>query len=260
MQNIGEAWSVLLQMREAFVHDLPLRIQKLEQYILTLQSPHDAEEFKTSFADLLRETHSLKGIGGSFGLPFITAVCHHLEEAYRKVDSEQASLPPTLANYFLEYIDILNDTVTILESESGFGSLEQRLHALKQKRVNGFSGLLLTASRSTYQLCQSITSEHNAVEWRRMDDAYEALGVLLQEHFDLIVCSHELARLSGEAFIAALRLSPGVNRHTPILLVSSSDASPLPRHIGADYVLHRDQEFVSNLSNALAQLIKQLAA
>ena len=255
--ELSDAWQILLQMRENFVHELPARIEKLEQQILDLQNPDD---FKSQFSDLLRDTHSLKGAGGTYGLPFVSAVCHHLEEAYVKLDSSLSQLPATHIQHFLEYIDIMKDTILVLESGSDFSKLEYRLRRLKQKRLRGFSALLISASRSVQQLCDSVGNDTYQIEWRKVEDAYQALGLLLQEHFDLIVLSNELARLSGEGVIAAIRLSAGINRQTPMVLISSSDSLTLPAALGADYVVKRDTQFVENLTEALANIARQLAA
>jgi len=255
--KLNEAWQLLLQVRKTFVAELPARIERMESQIIALREPGD---FKHQFADLVRDTHSLKGSGGTYGLPFITSVCHNLEDAFLVVDARQERLSEIEMAHFLEYIDIMKDAIETLELSNDFSGLEKRLHSLKQKRINGFSALLLSASRSLSQLCRSVANEGPTVEWRVMEDGYDALGVLFQECFDLIVMSNELERMTGEAVIAALRLSNGVNRHTPIILVSSSQSLHLPREIGPNYLVKRDSGFVDSLSHALTGVIKQLVA
>jgi len=253
----NEARQLLLQLRENFINELPARLEKLEQLVLHLKQPQD---FTTQLGELLRQTHSLKGSGGSYGLPFISSVCHHLEEAYLSIDSSQSKLSPALLDHFLEYIDIMKDAIVLLQHNGDISHLENRLHGLKQKRVSGLSALLISSSRSVGQICRSAISQEHQVEWCIVDDAYQALGILLQEHFDFIVLSNELARLSGEAVIAALRLSAGVNRQTPVILISSSESLRRLADIHIDYVVKRDGRFVESLSQALAQVAARLAA
>lgn len=255
--ELNDAWQLLLQMRENFVQELPLRIEKLEQLILDLKQP---KAFTVQLAELMRETHSLKGSGGTYGLPFISSVCHHLEEAYLGIDSSQAQLSESMLNHFLEYIDVMKDALALLENDSDFSRLETRLHDLKDKRLVGFSALLISASRSVQQLCRSLVADLHHIDWRQVEDGYVALGHLLQEHFDFIVMSNELARLSGEGVLAALRLSAGINRHTPVILLSSSDSLTVPEQFRADIVVKRDGDFMTSLSQALSHVVSKLAA
>lgn len=253
----NKARQMLLQLRENFVNELPARIENLEQLLLNLQR---AEDFNAQFGQLLRETHSLKGAGGSYGLPFVTSVCHHLEEAYSGIDASQCNLSASLLNHLLEYIDILKDALSLPQNENDFSGLETRLHGLKEKRVSGISALLISSSRSVQELCRSALNDEYPIEWRNIDDGYEALGLLLQEHFDFIVMSNELARLSGEAVIAAVRLSAGINRHTPVVLVSSSPSLRLPAEFRANYTVKRDGQLLQSLPQALLQVVGQMAA
>ena len=65
---------VLAGMRDTFVGDLPDRCDLLEDCVLMFgQGDED------TFDELFRHIHSLKGAGGTFGLPVITRICHQFE-------------------------------------------------------------------------------------------------------------------------------------------------------------------------------------
>jgi len=65
---------LLAGMRDDFIRELPERCDLIEESVLAMgQDPAGALD------DLFCHVHSLKGSGGTFGVPLITRICHQFE-------------------------------------------------------------------------------------------------------------------------------------------------------------------------------------
>lgn len=94
----------MLELRQVFLEEALERLNDLSRHILRLEeSPEDREVVN----ELFRIYHSLKGTGGTYGFPVVSAVAHELETL---IDSSRKSGRPfssAAIDLMLESVDVL---------------------------------------------------------------------------------------------------------------------------------------------------------
>lgn len=239
--------ALLARMRADFLAELPERCGRMEEAVLALEKKKPG-----AFDELYRLVHSLKGTGGTFGLPVITAICHQFESF---ISEAAPHFNQRAANFALSYLDLLRradeaagqdlDVTTAIER-----NLEQLRKASMQKRA---SVLLVEPSAAMNNLCQGALA---ALSLRMVsqDRGMSALEQLLHEPFDLLVASRELPDLNATALVAALRESNSRNRDIPVILISSNPA-PLSPHLSIRAMIRRDPQLVPTLTRYAAEAL-----
>ncbi len=217
MRNASE---LLEKLKQGFVADLPDRINDIETDILALAR---SNEFAEDFHEAYRKIHSLKGSGGTFGLPIITTVCHQLEDVIGLVEGLPEKYTIELQNRLLAYVDLLRQSqALIVQGQSDFSAITDKLNKL----LNSYSAhrgrvLIVDASKVTQEMCAQAVEQVNG-ESVVMSDGYQALVRLLTEKFDVLITGVEIGMLSGPALISAIKISGGVNRDIPAIVITSS--------------------------------------
>lgn len=204
--NSDTLQQMLLQLRKAFLEDMPEKLEHLENLLLDIEKKGATTEL---FNEIYRITHSLKGSGGTHGLHIITTICHQLEDLLNTTDNGKNFTSP-LINASLKYVDILRmATAKIQEGNESHSQIEEQLSILrKQLAPKMFSILIVDNSKLFTQiLLQSIA--HLPLRPVVMSDGLQALMRILTEPFDLLVTTNEIPVLNGIALIGALKLSGG---------------------------------------------------
>ncbi len=237
---------LLIGMRDDFVEELPERCDFLEESVLTLK-----RNAANSFDELYRRVHSLKGSGGTFGLPLVTSICHQFESF---ISVARGHFDPLAISHALSYVDLLRRVAEMPADSAAAAAIE---HDLEQLRISSMPGcasvLLIEPSIATRKFCQGVL----ASLWVRLvsqDRGLPALELLLHQPFDLLIAARELPDLNALALIAALRESGSRNKDIPVILISSSSA-PVPAYLNIRATIKRDAEFVSTLARCAGDVL-----
>lgn len=241
---------MLLQLRNAFLEDMPDKIERLENLLLGMEkNGADSEAFNETY----RIVHSLKGSGGTHGLHIITTVCHQLEDLLN-ITEGGTKFTPKLIALSLNYVDLLLTTYKhIRAGDDGYPLIESRLAELRQKLApKRFPVLLVDDSKLSANICLQTLAElpvHATV----VHDGLQALARALTEPFELIITANEIPRLSGVALVGAIKLSDTRSKRIKtILLTSNKDvASARKRATDADYTILKDAKLPQNLGAAV---------
>lgn len=239
--------SVLAEMQAGFLDELPERCNRVETQVLDLE-----RGVSGALDELYRLVHSLKGAGGTFGLPLVSTICHQFEnwigETSGHGDQRQASIG-------LRYVDLLRRFAAREgRTDAAIAQLEDDLERLRQQSTQGRSSVLLVEpSEVTRKLYQGVFASKN-IRVLAVSRGLEALESLLHEPVDLLVTSRELPDLNALAVVAALREARVRNSDIPAILVSSSQA-PVPDYLRIDARLARDPKLVANLVKEVEHLL-----
>jgi len=239
--------ALLAQMRADFLAELPERCDRMEENVLALEQKKEG-----AFDELFRQVHSLKGSGGTFGLPVITTICHQFESFISEVAphfNQQA------ANFALNYLDLLRRSGKLAAPSSEVATtLEQDLEQLRSASMpKRASVLLVEPSAAMSKLFQGALASL-PLRLVKEDRGMSALEQLLHEPFDLLLASRELPDLNATALVAALRESDCHNKDIPVILISSNPA-PISRHLGIRAMIRRDPQLVPNLARYTAEVL-----
>ena len=238
---------LLAQMRDDFVGELPERCDVLEECVLALgRGTADA------FDELFRHIHSLKGSGGTFGLPIISSICHQFESF---VSAVRGRFDPLAVSQALSYVDLLRRVAEAPERDGVFAiAMDQDLEKLRISSMPGCASVLLVEpSIATRKFCQGVL-EPLSVRLVNQDGGLSALELLLYQPFDLLVAARELPDLNALALVAALRESGCRNKDIPVILISSN-ATPPPAYLNINATIKRDAQFVSTLARCAGDVL-----
>jgi two-component system, chemotaxis family, sensor kinase CheA len=92
------------EFREIYKTTSEERLQRLESGLLHLERHPDDE---ANLAELLRETHSLKGDSRSAGIDPVAALAHCLEDVLIAIQRQELELTPALSDQFYQSLDAI---------------------------------------------------------------------------------------------------------------------------------------------------------
>jgi len=243
--------SLLLQMRNDFLQQIPERCDRLDELILTLEKSPDNRE---AFNELFRGVHSLKGSGGTHGLSIMTTICHQLENFLTDTD-EQQGFGSTFATRALSYVDLLR-RVEILAQEAtpNYAVIEADLDILRQAVLqNRKTGLIVESSTTMSEFYKHALHEL-PVQLLVENNGLAALERLLNEPFDFVIVAREINKLNGIALMAALRANKMKNKDIPAFLVSSTHED-IPKSAAFNAIILRDNKMSSSLLAAVKTVL-----
>jgi HPt (histidine-containing phosphotransfer) domain-containing protein/CheY-like chemotaxis protein len=239
--------ALLAGMRAQFLNALPERCDQFNSLILALESTSGQED---SFNELYRGIHSLKGTGGTHGLPIITTLCHQLESLLTEAHTRK-SFDDTFVTHAFAYIDLLRQIETIgHQINPDYTTIEASLATLRPAAPSRHkTGLIVESSAfmsGFYQQLLQALPLHLSLE----PNGLTALARLLNEPFDIVIVGREITELNGIALMAALRASRTPNQHIPALLITSK-LDAIPDHARFNAILTRDPTLADNLVAAV---------
>lgn len=241
--NANALQDLLANMREQFLKNLPERCDQFNSLVLTLESTSGHDD---SFNELYRGIHSLKGAGGTHGLPVITRLCHQLESLLTETHIRK-NFDETFATRAFAHIDLLRQIETIgHQINPDYTAIEASLATLRPAAQSHHkTGLIVESSAfmsGFYQQILQTLPLHLSIE----PNGLTALARLLNEPFDIVIVGREITELNGIALMAALRASRTPNQHIPALLITSK-LDAIPDHTRFNAILTRDPALADNL-------------
>ncbi len=218
---MGSTANVLEKLKQNFISELPEKIDDIEEHILACS---EGDDFEASFQEAYRKTHSLKGIGGTFGVPVITSICHQLEDVLTLWDKESLGMAGPHQSRCLDYVDLLRQAYEVLrEGGDDFEPVREHLRQFQKEDCNNkLRVLLVDGSRTTREICKKTIAPYH-VEIVEMSDGYEALGRLLNEHFDVLIASKEIGLLNGQMLISIVAGLALDKRDMKTIMITSSN-------------------------------------
>ena len=244
---------LLSTLKDNFLAEIPDRCDDIEDYILALEKD---DEFADAFKALFRSIHSLKGSGGTMGLPIITSISHQFEDLLSDIDGDKAKVNPNSIDFMLKYNDLLKTTSKSLASQTlEEDSVKKTLESLKAASyVKKGTCLLVEPSK---MMLRAVTKalEKQSYHVTTVPSGIVALERLLNESFDVLITSKETPVLNGVALISALRKSETKHAKLPCILTTSKDISSLDIDgMNISAVVKKDKSFADNLSSEIQKL------
>lgn len=241
--------ALMLQMTGSFLHELPEKCHQLEALILKLEEP--TANHRAVFDELYRKVHSVKGTGGTLGLPIVTSICHALENSLTAAHGNYAS---PFADNCLKYIDLLLQVPEA--SERGNVTLiQETLDSLTMANGGELSVLVIEPSKTFAHSYRKVLQECHARE-TLVTTGMKALEMLLLEKFDAIITARHLSDISSFGVLCGIRYSDNRNRTTPTIVLAS-DTANIPPCVSLDHVVKRDGLMLENIHKILRHIQEQ---
>jgi chemotaxis protein histidine kinase CheA len=240
---------LIAELQVEFLDELPRRCNDLEDAVMSLESQQPG-----AFDELFRQVHSLKGTGGGVGVQMITTICHQFESF---ISEAKVSFDRKAASTALAYIDLLRIPIEKAGREqAGISAIEHSLDQMREASLSGRATILVVEPSSTVRALYQREFSNTMTRVHALKTGIGALERLLQEPFDLLIISRELADLNAVAVVAAVRESRSRNSSIPVIMVSSNTA-PVPAYLSVNALVRRDVQLVPKLVNYINEVISR---
>ncbi len=247
--------SILSVLRDDYIADLPVRLQEMENQVLSLEENHKFEE---QYEALFRNVHSIKGSAGTHGLFILSRICHRFED-HLTVKKQSTVLNHQEASHLLLFVDLLvSAREKITQGSDIFTAIEQKLEDLEEQVFKDVVKILVVGqSCSIIRVISEVLNEY-PIQISTSSDGLQSLDKLVHDKFDLMFIGMELPMLNGFSVIAATRMSKSINSNLPIILLTSNmDIKVDTSSLAIDCVIQRDAKLVANIESAFKNLIKK---
>ena len=246
MDDVGQ---LLEHLREGFLEDMPLRVQKIEAEVML-------SEKVSSYDELFRMVHSLKGTAGSYSFYEITKIAHGMEDVMLALlkKGEFGSRPSI--DILLKFIDIIRETTTsLIESGSAPLDIDERVEALRAVIFKENINILVVEPSKLYASLIEYSLQKLAANFTFKHDGLSALDSLLLNKYDLLITSMECQHLNGDALTAAVRLLHNFNKHIRVILITSHAPEQIKNQEHFDAILDRKSIKEGKLEKIIEQLL-----
>lgn len=248
MSNVSVS-DLLENLREGFLDDLPVRVNEIEDEIM---SSKDSD----SYDELFRMIHSLKGSAGSYNFHVVTKIAHYMEDIMLTLMQRKQFGTKATVDLLLKFIDILRDTTTSLAATKQAPlDVDERLEFLHGQVFTKSINVLVVEPSKLYVSMMEHSLQGMPIDFTFVSDGLQALDNLLLNKYDLLITSLECSRLNGDALVAALRLVHNFNRKIKTILITSHAISKISNKDDFNKILDRtaikDGELKSIIDNML---------
>lgn len=242
--------AMLAVLRDNYLRDLPGHIDDIEQIVLHLE--HTGFQLE-SCQELYRQVHSLKGSGGTYGMSFISDICHPLEDSLSHLIEQPQGLLDFSATA-LNYIDLMRKACfSYTGGLEPSAELKSALHHVRQSASQTeYSALIVESSEVVIGILRGILVA-SGFRVEVLQDGYLALGRMLSEPFDVLVSALELRRLNGIALISAVQKSGGRHAKACTVLLTTSDH--LDEEVCPDFILKKNADLKNNFRSCISKLM-----
>ena len=241
--------NILEHLREVFLDEMPARVDKIEDEVM---SSKDA----STYDELFRMVHSLKGSAGSYNFHVITKVAHAMEDVMQALMNQNEFGKSSTVEILLKFIDVLRDTTdSLIEMNSAPLDIDERLVALRDLVFKDNINVLVVEPSKLYASLIEYSLQALPVNFTFKDDGLTALDNLLLNKYDLLITSLECPRLNGDALVAALRLTNNYNKKIKVILVSSRAQDKITNKDDYDIILDRKTIKDGGLNEIVKELI-----
>ena len=240
---------MLKQLRLEYVHELPSRIDSIENLVVT-------GPLSETYEDVYRHIHSMKGSAGTHGLQIISTICHHLETQLTEFNKLQKLDTKEAQNHCLAYLDLLRNCIEQIEQgKSSFSSIEKKLAELEASQTTDkYEILVVEPSRMQMQFIRQTLSGY-PVTIHEYTNGFKALESLLIKKYHILITALETELLNGEALIAATRLSKSRSADIYTILLTSKSLNIQNSDVAPHKIINRDMKTSEQIEQVVGQYI-----
>jgi chemotaxis protein histidine kinase CheA len=215
---MSEDQELLKTLQMQYLETLPEQMQKIETQILDLEKQYDQKGYN----NLLAMIHTMKGTAGSFGLNFLTKLCHRYEDFLAR---QTARNNPNIYEISLKFVDLMRSYVDHAWNEQGPAEEEKlgdQLENLTQdeKQIRGRILIIEPMKALSKNYSETIESLGHACSYAR--DGYEALGRLINERFDGVISTYQSGVINAEVLAATIKRIPSISKQIKFVVVSAN--------------------------------------
>jgi CheY-like chemotaxis protein/HPt (histidine-containing phosphotransfer) domain-containing protein len=244
------------KLRKEFIENLNGDLGDLEDLIVGIPKSNAPSAL---LASVMGKIHSIKGVAGSYDFQAVSTICHIIEDHLIHSKIADSGNWEKITDLLLKDIDDLKTLVlALVENDGAQIEIIQNKYKLRngdsesipEKPDDKLRVLIVESSQILAKIVGETISKMN-VEFAFAKNAYEALGRLLEEQYDVLITSHITNSLSGLSLINTIRLNQGLNRNIKTILISSNEFESIKGDFPfrPDYFLKKDLKLTGELVN-----------
>ena len=249
---------MLRRLRTNFLAEMTEALDAIESDLRALER---TDRFGEMFERGYRKIRALEGNASIYSLPMISKICHQLEEHLNVFAVDPDLLTADMMERCQAHIALMHKVQEAARhGAEHFNDVDEALQALRSKLLGQrFCALIVEVSKVNIKLCTEIMKGYPA-HVTVIDSGYQALELLLQHKYQLLIIGMEVKLLNGLALVAAVRMSARGNQDIQSILLTSSKLPSLKRTVDPNFIVARDSHFLENLARAIESSIKTLPA
>lgn len=206
---------------QAFLDEIGDDLLFIEQVIIEIS---DGKSTPDDVAEAMRRMHSQKGSAGALNYTVIMKAIHQMEETVIHWQKTKGAIE---LDSLLDKIDIIRSTITLstnasLSRKEYIQEYEKLRESLRKVRSSdSYRVLIIDAVHASSMMIKNHL-EAEGLETVVCTDGYTALGRILHDQIDAVVCGGMTMVLDGPALIAAVKLNHKTADLLTLLLTSKS--------------------------------------
>ena len=248
--------SLFEELKESFIETAVEKIDALDEMIVALRD--DPKGNDQVLGEFRRQVHSLKGLGGTFGFPLVSVICHRME-GYIEIAREYSVADFDDVQVFVDQIRRVvenRDNPDEAESEEILHVLPAQAGATQAPRALHETKIVLaTPMAAMRQLAEFFLTEQGC-QVISTGSSVEAFQLIVENRPDLVVSSVQMETLSGIDLGRAISAISFLRNTRVSLLTSSADAGDLDARIPGEFSFIRTDSLEDDISEVLGDIVQ----
>ena len=242
-------------MKERFIETATEKINDLDDMIGSLRT--DDAEHAALMRSFRGEVHSLKGAGGTFGFPFVSVVCHRLEQfieadrSYSKAELDGVQLFVDELRGIIEgHEDPDEDT-----SEKILATLPKPFGEKPSVQTTKELLIVLASPMAAIRQMAEFFLAEEGCQVLSTGSSLDAFRLAVENRPDMLISSIQMETIGGLDLARAVSAVSFLQNTRISLMTSSSDAGEVRSGIPKQFATIRTDQMEEDLANAVAAVI-----
>jgi len=251
MPDSSDIDSIVEGLKESFIESATEKLNNLDTMIETLQNI--SVEGDDVITDFRGQVHSLKGIGGTFGFPLVSVICHRLEEY---IETER-----TFSAEEFDQIQMFIDQIrVIIEAGDNPGDAESKIILADLPTPPELTPVTRPAVDVKIVLASPMAALRELAEFFLVeqgcrvfstDSSVEAFQLAVENRPDLVITSVQMEAMGGIDLGRAVAAVSVLKGTRVSLMTSSADVGDLSVGIPKEFSCIRTDHMENDISELL---------
>jgi CheY-like chemotaxis protein/HPt (histidine-containing phosphotransfer) domain-containing protein len=237
-------------LEKEYLTQLPEKLDRLEELTLEMEKGEGTPE---SFNETYGILHTLKGTSGSYGLQYMSSVCHQAEDYLELLNSTE--IKEYHANQVLLYVDVLREIVDAYINNAPESEIKSKFNSMLPSVSNMRLRCLVIENTQLFKIHFQRILEDLGFVSSFTTDGYKALGRLMNEKFDCMITSEMVSPIKGSELIDIIKAIEGPNQDITTVLMTSNDMS-----CDTNYIIQKDAQALYKLKEVMQGILDNLTS
>ncbi len=242
----------LEKLKLEYLTSVEEKVSDIESTILKLRKVSQRDR-GALFREILRELHSIKGTAGSYGIHFVSKVCHNSEDFLQEVDIEN-DFSEEHESIMLKFIDLIKFYASnvINNSELNESELENNLKSIYGHQDNKMKILVAEPTRSFFNIYQATLADFDC-HFYYTANGLTAFERILNIQYDFAIISKTIDTLSGLELIGCINSVKSRVGNLKTILVSSNKLNLENNNSKPDFFLEKNKDMAESLMSIVKE-------